>query len=59
MDRIDRDESEGKIFVIRPEAPLGMKRTEKDPAVLERAYNAGRAVAEKRLSEIRDYLDRA
>ena len=56
MDRIDRDEADGKILVIRPEGPLGMKRVEKDPEVLERAYRMGREVMERRMNELWDYL---
>ncbi|MBQ8619983.1 MAG: patatin family protein [Clostridia bacterium] len=51
-------EKEGKIFVIRPEEPLNIKRLEKDPAELERVYNIGLADGEKTMAALREYLAR-
>ncbi|MBR3312328.1 MAG: patatin family protein [Solobacterium sp.] len=56
MDMIKNREKEGKALVIRPDAPLGIGRIEKDPAELERVYRLGRNAAAERLGEIRDYL---
>ena len=50
-------ERAGKVFVIRPEAPLDLSRTEWDPEKLQRAYDHGRAVAEKRLAALKEFLN--
>ena len=42
-------EKTGDVLVIRPEEPLNIKPLEKDPAELDRVYNAGRKAAEKLL----------
>ena len=55
-DYVNRQEAAGKAMVIRPAAPLPVKRLTKDPAVLRATYNIGRATAEKRLADIRNYL---
>ena len=55
-DYVNRQETAGKALVIRPAAPLPVKRLTKDPAVLRATYNIGRATAEKRLADIRNYL---
>ena len=49
-------EKEGKILVICPEKALGINRTEKNVAELERVYQEGRRTAEKRLEEIKKFL---
>ena len=56
MDEIDRDEDRGAILVLRPPAPLAIGHTEKRPEELERVYRIGRAEAERRLPEIRSFL---
>lgn len=56
MDEIDAREASGRLLVIRPEATLGISRTESDPDVLERVYQLGREQGLKRLDEIREYL---
>lgn len=53
---IARQEEAGNALVIRPEAPLDVSRTERDPEKLWAAYRLGREAAEKRLEEIRDFL---
>ena len=53
---IRRKEKLGEIMVIRPAAPLPVKRTEKDPEKLREAYNIGRKSAQDRLEEIKAYL---
>ena len=55
-DYVNRQEAAGKAMVIRPAAPLPVKRLTKDPAVLRATSNIGRATAEKRLADIRNYL---
>ena len=56
-DFIFSHEKEGKTFVICPEKPLGISRTEKNIDELERVYQEGRRVAEKHLEEVRKFLD--
>ena len=49
-------EQKGRVFVIRPEAPLNIARVEHDPKELTRVYQLGRSVAEKRLEEMQAFL---
>lgn len=49
-------EKKGEVFVISPEAPLGIKRTENNPDELERVYQVGRKVALKNLDKVKDFL---
>ncbi|MBR1409174.1 MAG: patatin family protein [Clostridia bacterium] len=56
MEEIEEREQTGKAFVIRPPAALGISRTEKDPAELERVYRLGREEAEKALPELVRFL---
>ena len=58
-DYVNQQEAAGNALVIRPTEPLPVKRLTKDPAVLRATYNIGRAAAEKRLEEIRSYLEGA
>lgn len=46
----------GEILVICPEAPLGISRTEHNPAELQRVYDEGRRITISRLEEIKDFL---
>jgi len=54
---IRQREKSGQLLVIRPEAPLPVKRTENDPEKLRAAYTLGREAAEKKLDEIQSYLN--
>lgn len=56
IEDIKKKEKDGKVLVIRPEAPLNIKRTENNPNELERVYQIGRAIANKKLSEIKSFL---
>ncbi len=49
-------EQKGRVFVIRPEAPLNIARVEHDPKELTRVYQLGRSVAEKRLEAMQAFL---
>lgn len=53
-----RQEREGNAFVIAPPEPLPVGRTEKNPEKLCLAYDWGRVEAEKRLPELKAFLDR-
>lgn len=56
MDLIDKMESEGKVFVIRPPHSLNIKRIEKDPIKLEEAYKVGYETAKKQISDLKKFL---
>ena len=56
MERIDRLEAEGRVFLIRPSTPVTVGRTERDKAKLQALYDQGRAEAEERLPALRAYL---
>jgi len=49
-------EREGKIFVIRPQQALDIKRLEKDPKELERVRDIGFADGEKSMKALKAYL---
>ena len=55
--KIKKRELDGTSFVIRPPKALGIKRTEKDPAELERVYNIGRRTAEGSLEAVKRFLE--
>ena len=57
VEEIVRLESEGKIFVIRPEHPVTVSRMEQSIPKLEALYAEGRRVAEERLHALRNYLE--
>lgn len=56
MEAIRDREARGISFVIRPPEPLGIRRTEKDPDALERAYQTGRKEAAAALPGLRRFL---
>ena len=56
MAEIDAREAAGTLLVIRPKESLGISRTEKDPAELERVYQLGRAQGMERLEAVVAYL---
>jgi len=49
---IAKKEQKGDLLVIRPKEKLPVRRTEKDPEKLRRAYQLGREAAEERIDEI-------
>lgn len=50
-------EKTGKVFIIAPEKSLGVKRTERDPKVIEEIYQIGRQDAKNKLDELKKYLE--
>ena len=58
MDTIDRAEAEGRIIVIRPPRPLDIRRIERRPEELEKAYRIGREAMEERLDDVQAFLCR-
>ena len=57
VDYINAREREGKVLVIRPPEPLNIKPIVHEPEELDRVYQIGRREAEKRLDEVRNYLE--
>ncbi len=53
---IKEKEALKELFVIRPEASLNVGHVEHDANELEKAYQAGRKVAEKKLEALKEYL---
>ena len=59
MEEIAEREENNEVLVIRPPEVLNISRTEGNPKELQRVYDIGRAEAEKRLEELRAFLDPA
>lgn len=57
LELIDRYEEKGKLFVIRPEEPLNIGRTEKNIEKLKLAYKEGYSVIQKRYDEFTKYME--
>ena len=53
---IEQREKEGAALVIAPEAPLGIGHVEKDASKLWAVYHLGRAVMEKQLDQLKEFL---
>ena len=56
IERLDRDEKEGKIFVQAPAKPVLVGRFEKDPEKLGSLYEAGYKEMKERIPELKEYL---
>ena len=56
MDRMDELEAQGRIFVIRPQRPVEVARTERDQAKLLALINEGRDEAKAALDAMQAYL---
>ncbi len=57
LEEVARLERDGKALVIRPSESVKAPLAVKDPEVLERIYQIGRADAEARIDEVVAYLD--
>ena len=55
-EQLERLEQEKTAFVIRPETPILLKRTEKDKEKLDEAYVAGRKAALDLLPQLMEYI---
>lgn len=53
---VREQEAAGRIFVIRPEVPLPVSRTDRDPDHLQACYDLGRAAAQKHLEALLAFL---
>ena len=58
LEQVARQEAAGNAFVIRPQAPSGIGRIEKDPAKLRALYKAGYEEAKRRWPELEAFLNR-
>ena len=58
VEEVIRLEKEGKIFVIRPDEPLDIKRLEKNPAELARVHGIGLADGNACMEALKAYLAR-
>lgn len=56
LEYIRSEEAKGNTFVISPDAPLEIERTEKDPAKLQAVYDLGRNAMLRRMEELKDFL---
>lgn len=56
-EEVRRLEQEGKIFVIRPQEALNIRRLEKDPAELERVHGLGLKDSEESMAALKAYLE--
>ena len=56
LDYIMEKEKKGELLVLRPETNLPVSKIEKKPENLQKAYDIGKKEAEKRLSEIIEFL---
>ena len=52
-------EEAGTALVLRPPVPLEIGAIERDPIQLRRVYETGRAVAEKQLDRVQEFMARA
>ena len=50
------EERAGRVFVLRPEEALDIGRTEHEPEKIQKAYDQGRLVGEKRLAALREFM---
>ncbi len=48
----------GEVFVICPEKPLGISRTENNPDELQRVYDEGHRIATELLPKLKDFLNK-
>ena len=57
LDELDRLETQGKVFVLRPPEPVTVSRPEKDGKKLRALYAQGRQVCQERWEELEQYLN--
>lgn len=56
VDRLEAEAEKGSIVLIRPSKRIPIKRTEKNPEVVQAQYDLGRTDALKQLEEVKGYL---
>ncbi|MGI6497740.1 MAG: patatin-like phospholipase family protein [Oscillospiraceae bacterium] len=57
QEEMDRLEAEGRIFLIRPEEPVKVKRTERDTDKLKELYAIGQSIGAARWDDMMRYLE--
>lgn len=57
LDRLDKLEKEGKVFVFRPQAPITVSRTENNPEKLEALYHTAQKEFDQILPKFKVWLD--
>lgn len=57
LEYIEKKKVAGELFIIQPEEALEIKRVEKRPEKLREVYEIGRSEAEKRLKEVKEFLE--
>lgn len=58
LEYVRSQEAAGRVLVIRPEAPLEIGKIEHDPEKIKAAYEAGRKAAEKKMNEVKEFLNK-
>ncbi len=56
LDELEQMEKEGRVFIIRPEAPLPVARIENDPEKLKRVYDEAVRQMENVLPRLKEWL---
>lgn len=56
---VEQGEAEGRLFVIRPDAPIPVQRVERNIDHLRQAYALGRSAAEEAFPAMDEFLKRA
>ncbi len=56
MDELEEKEAAGELFVIRPVAPVKVRRVERDPKKLQELYREGYLIAEQQIPDLKNYL---
>lgn len=56
LEYVREEEKKGRVFVIRPEEALPVKKTEHNPKKLRIAYNIGRKTMLDQLEELKAFL---
>lgn len=58
LEHVDARVAAGAALLIAPDEPLEISRLCHDPDVMQRVYDIGRSVAERRLGEVLDFIGR-
>ena len=56
LDYVKAEEEKGNALVLRPKEKLPIKRTSKDPELLQKVYDLGRELAKEKLEEIKEFM---
>jgi predicted patatin/cPLA2 family phospholipase len=56
VDRLEKAAAMGELLLIRPSRGIAIKRTEKNPEVVQAQYDLGRRDAEDKLAQVKQYL---